>query len=76
MRTVIGVTTGTLVVAVVLALYLSGPSWKATGERCPILSGAVITSNQCVIDAPNRRFVVLERTNAWQRFKGAITGKP
>jgi hypothetical protein len=77
-KTLIGLvaTFATLVVAVVLALYLSGPSWKASGKLCPILSGAVIMSNQCVLDAPNRRFVVPERTNAWERFKGAITGNP
>ena len=60
--------------AVLLALYASGPSEHATGKRCPAAS-ATAAAAFCLPDS-NGHLRLAQRTNAWERFKGAVTGKP
>jgi hypothetical protein len=80
MKTVIGLVTAVLVVAVLLAFYLSGPSRKMSTQRCtPQQMGRDIRA-YIAFCAPTKHGVgewqYVQRTNAWERFKGAITGSP
>ena len=75
-RTTIAVVTTVLVVATVLTVYATGPSRKASNRLCLDGSPPQVVAVYCTVDPNKDRFVVAERTNAWERFKGAITGKP
>jgi hypothetical protein len=59
---------------VVLTLYATGPSRKAGNTVCPAASSPTAAAAFCILRG--KRAYVAERTNAWQRFKGAITGNP
>ena len=73
MKTLVGLVSAGLVVAVILALYLSGPSVEASGATC---RATTVASTFCMRKPGTDRFVYVKRTNAWERFKGAITGNP
>jgi hypothetical protein len=68
-----------VVVAVLLTLYASGPSIKPSSKVCRLGPNAVADAllaagSVCVVHG-NRAYFA-KRTNAWERFKGAITGTP
>jgi hypothetical protein len=72
LKTLIGLVAAVLVVAVVLTLYATGPSRRASRFECT--PQATNAGAFCVTNG--KRAYIAERTNAWERFKGAITGKP
>jgi hypothetical protein len=75
-KTLIGLVAAVLVVAVVLTLYATGPTWKATDKTCRTAFAAPsIAAKACTFRSDGTP-VAVKRTNAWQRFKGAITGNP
>jgi hypothetical protein len=70
---------GTLIVAVLLTVYATGPSTKASGKVCNLgpnaIADAIFAAGRiCVLHGHHAYFT--ERTNAWERLKGAITGSP
>jgi hypothetical protein len=73
-KTLIGLVAAVLVVAVVLRLYATGPSRKAGKTVYPASSNPTAAAAFCIVRG-NRAYLA-QRTNAWQRFKGAITGNP
>ena len=75
MKTLVGLVSAGLVVAVILALYLSGPSVKASGAPCRS-NTAETAATFCIRTPGTDRLAYTKRTNAWERFKGAITGNP
>jgi hypothetical protein len=76
-KTLVGLVSAGLVVAVILALYLSGPSVKASGARCRLDSSfGPLQAKVCIRKPGTDHFRYVQRTNAWERFKGAITGNP
>jgi hypothetical protein len=74
MRSLVGAGTATLVLAVLLTLYASGPSQTGSSKRCPATDPTAAAAF-CVAD-DNGHIRLARRTNAWERFKGAVTGKP
>jgi hypothetical protein len=76
-KALVGLVSSGLVVAVVLAVYLSGPSVKASGAYCRLDSSfGALQAKVCIRQPGTDHFVYVQRTNAWERFKGAITGNP
>ena len=75
MKTIVGLVSAGLVLAVVLTLYLSGPSIKASGAPCRA-TRATTFLELCIREPGTDDFAYIERTSAWERFKGAITGNP
>jgi hypothetical protein len=73
-RSLLGAGTATLVIAVVLLLYATGPSRTASSKRCPVAGGTAAAAF-CFADS-NGHILLARRTNAWERFKGAVTGTP
>jgi hypothetical protein len=75
--TIAGIAT-VLVVAVVLTLYATGPSWKASTRVCTLganpIANAIGVSSYCIFRGG--KVYIARPTNAWERFKGAITGSP
>ena len=63
-----------LVVAVLLTLYATGPSRTGSGKQCPA-ANAPAAAAFCFANS-NGHVVLARRTNAWERFKGALTGNP
>jgi hypothetical protein len=74
MRLLLGTAIAAFAVAILLTLYACGPSERASSKRCPAASPTAAAAF-CVADS-NGHVRLAERTNAWQRFKGAITGSP
>ena len=74
-RTLLGVVAAVLVVVVVLTLYATGPSKRAGRTRCPATTVTAAIA-VCVLSPDGKRAYVAVRTNAWERFRGAITGTP
>ena len=70
---IIGAGTATLIVVVLLTIYATGPSRTGSGKRCP--TRAVTAATACFVDS-NGHVTLARRTNAWERFKGAVTGTP
>jgi len=75
--TVIGLVVLAVAFVTVAGLYASGPAWKYSPEHC--LGGYVAS----LTSPGGLRYIGPEicskprhRTNAWERFKGAITGNP
>jgi hypothetical protein len=63
----------------VAILYAAGPSKKATDSPCAVVSvSEPVAAELCVANPkhPERIPVYAQRTNAWERFKGAVTGNP
>jgi hypothetical protein len=74
MRSLLGTGTATVVIALLLTLYASGPSQTASSKRCPATNPTAAAAF-CFADS-NGHLRLARRTNAWERFKGAVTGKP
>jgi hypothetical protein len=74
-KTLTGLVATVLVVAVVLTLYATGPSRKATHKRCAATTVPAAVAF-CIVSPDGEHAWVAKRTNAWERFKGAITGNP
>ena len=74
MRSWLGAGTATLVVVLLLTLYASGPSQTGSSKRCPAKDPAAAAAF-CFADS-NGHIRLARRTNAWERFKGALTGSP
>jgi hypothetical protein len=67
---IIGAGAATLIFVVLLTFYATGPSRTGSGKRCPTTAVAF-----CFVDS-NGHVTLARRTNAWERFKGAVTGTP
>jgi hypothetical protein len=63
-----------LAVAVLLTFYATGPSRTGSGKQCPT-ANATAAGAFCFANS-NGHIVLARRTNAWERFKGALTGNP
>jgi hypothetical protein len=74
-KTLIGLVAAVLVVTVVLTLYATGPSRKASHTGCAATTPTTLVG-LCIVDSTGKQAWFARRTNAWERFKGAITGKP
>lgn len=74
-KTLIGLVVAVLLVAAVLTLYATGPSRKASHTRCTAATPTTFVG-LCIVDPDGKHAWLARRTNAWQRFKGAITGNP
>lgn len=74
MRSLLGAGTATFVIALLVSLYASGPSQKASSKRCPATNPTAAAAF-CFADS-NGHIRLARRTNAWERFKGAVTGTP
>jgi hypothetical protein len=75
MRSLLGTGAATLVIAaLVLTLYASGPSQTASSKQCPATNPTAVAAF-CFADR-NGHIRLARRTNAWERFKGALTGRP
>jgi hypothetical protein len=74
MSSLLGTATATLVVALLLTLYATGPSEKASSKRCPATSPTTVAAF-CLTDS-NGHVRLAHRTNVWERFKGGVTGTP
>jgi hypothetical protein len=66
--------TAAFVVAVLLTLYATGPSETASSKACPTASPTTAAAF-CTTDI-NGHVRLARRTNAWERFKRAVTGRP
>jgi hypothetical protein len=74
MTRIVGFAAATLVAAVLLTFYATGPSRTASGKRCPT-PDATAAATFCLVNN-NGHLVLARRTNAWERFKGSLTGNP
>jgi hypothetical protein len=75
-RTVVGLVALVFAFVTVAGLYASGPAWKYSPRHC--LGGYEQRPGESGLHyiGPEICSQHRERTNAWERFKGAIIGNP